>query len=132
MSFLSKIGGFVSKAADWAGKIANFVSNPIGSITKAVSPLIDKVATKLPFGLGKIAAPFAKKFLAKGLDWVSSGPLAGVFGLLDRISPTVSKLAGFVKSLDGLLNGGLKSLPAEARENAANIVARQHARAVAA
>jgi hypothetical protein len=132
MSFLSSIGGIVSKASGVVNKIASFVKDPIGTISKPLNGLIDKLAPKLPFGLGKLVAPFAKKFLGSALSWVSKGPLAGVFTLLDKVAPTVSKLAGFVGSLDKLLNGGLKSLPKEAKENAANIVARQHARAIAA
>ncbi len=132
MSFLSTIGNVVHKASGIVGKVADFVRNPIASISKPLNGLIDKLAPKLPFGLGKMVAPFAKKFLGKAINWAAQGPLAGVFSLLNKWSPTVDKLAGFVQSADKVLNGGLKSLPKEAKHNAANIVAHQHARALAA
>ena len=132
MGFLSSIGKIVSTASNVVSKVSSFIKSPAESITKMVSPLIDKVAGKLPFGLGKLVAPFAKKFLGSAVNWLAQGPLAGVFGLLQKISPTVEKLSGFLKSADGLLNGGLKSLPQEAKENVANVAAYNHARAVAA
>jgi len=132
MSFLDTIGKVVHTASGIVSKIADFAKDPVGAIGGAVNGLVDKIAPHLPFGLGKVVAPFAKKFLGTAINWVAQGPLKGVFDLLGKVAPTVSKLSSFVSSLDGLLNGGLKSLPKEAKENAANIVAHQHARAVTA
>lgn len=130
MGFLSRIGGLVSKASGFLSKVSSFIKSPAESITKLVSPMIDKIATKLPFGLGPLVAPFAKKFLGAAIGWLSKGPLAGVFGLLQKIAPTVEKLSGFLKSADKLLNGGLKSLPQPAKDNVANLAAYNHARAI--
>ena len=132
MGFLSSIGNIVSKASGIVSKVSDFIKSPAESITKLVSPLIDKVANKLPFGLGKVVAPFAQKFLGTAVNWLAQGPLAGVFGMLQKVSPTVEKLSGFLKSADKLLNGGLKSLPQPAKENVANVAAYNHARAIAA
>lgn len=131
MGFLSGIGKIVSKASSIVSKVASFIKSPAESITKLVSPLIGKLANKLPFGLGKLVAPFAEKFLGAAVGWLAKGPLAGVFGMLQKISPTVEKLSGFLKSADKLLNGGLKSLPQPAKENVANVAAYNHARAIA-
>jgi hypothetical protein len=126
-----KIGGIVSGVSGFINKAVKFLKDPVGTLKKGLGGVIDKIAPKLPFGLGKLVAPFAKKFLGSALGWLSKGPLAGVFSLMEKVRPTVEKLSGFMTSLSKLL-GGFAGQPKQVKENAAKIAAHAQARAIAA
>ena len=128
------IGKIIHKVAGIAGKVAGFISNPLSAITKPLTGLVDKLADKLPFGLGKLVKPFADKFLSMGISWLAGGPLGGVMGMLGKIAPTVGKISDVLNGIDGVVNGGkgIASLAQPALQNAQNIFAFQHAQSLLA
>lgn len=137
MSFFSKIGGFIHTVTGIADKVLNFVKAPIDAITKPLTGLVDKLADKLPFGLGNVVKPFVDKFMGTAVAWLAGGPLGGLFAMITKIEPTVETVDNVLHAVDGALNaggtpGGVKGLPPPARDNVQNIFAYAHAQALAA
>jgi phage-related protein len=131
------MGGFgkiLSKVTSVVSTVSSFISNPISAITKPLTGLVDKLADKLPFGLGKLVKPFADKFLGMGVSWLMGGPLGGLTSMLGKIAPTVGKISDVLNTVNGAVNGGkgLTSLAGPALQNAQNIFANQHAQALLA
>jgi hypothetical protein len=124
MSFFSKIGSFLSKASSvvstvtkFADKVTSFIKAPLATITKPLTGVLDKLADKLPFGLGKMVKPLVDKYLPTALSWLSTGPLGGFFGLLGKIAPTAQKIDDVLHTVDDKLKGGIESLPDLAKQN---------------
>lgn len=101
-SAASKIGDIAHKVADIGGKAVNILSKPeefvSGFVKKAAGGLLDK----LPFGLGKIAKPFADKLIDHGLSLLDKGPLGSVFEFAKKLAPKVGQLADFAETVKGL------------------------------
>ena len=118
MGFLSGVSNFISKATSFVDKAVSFLKAPMESISKPLTGVLEKVADKLPFGLGKMVKPYIGEFLNKGLNWLAGGPLAGFFNVLPKVAETAEKISDALHSVDGLLKGGIKGLPEQAKENA--------------
>ena len=141
MSFLSGLGKIVHKVTGFVDKITSFIKSPVESLTKLIQGPLDRLVNKLPFGLGKVVQPFVDKFLGVGINWLASGPLAGVFGMLKKIAPTVETIDNVLDKVDAALNGGgdttgggnpgggggLRHLPTPALQNAQEIFSWNHA-----
>ncbi len=130
MGLFSGIGKLVGKVANIANKALSFVKAPLEFVTKPLEGVLGKLADKLPFGIGKLVKPFIGKFLSTGLSWLAGGPLGGIMGLINKVAPTVEKIANVLNVADSALNGGVKNLPEPALENAQNIFAYAHANAL--
>ncbi len=119
MGFLSGIGKIVSKVTNFADKALSFIKAPMDFITKPLKGVLEKVADKLPFGLGKVVKPYIDQFLSSAAGWLAGGPLGGFFSMLPKIAGTAEKINDVLHTVDGLLNGGIQNLPEEAKENMA-------------
>jgi len=104
MGFFGKIGGFISKAAGFVSKAVDFVKKPFDMIQNAASGLISKLASKLPFGLGKIAGPLLQKLLPVAMNFLMPGGVGALSGLF-KAANTVGKFADMAKQAGGFLQG---------------------------
>jgi hypothetical protein len=127
MGFLSGLGKIVHKVTRFADKALSFVKAPLDFVTKPLIGLANKLLDKLPFGIGKFIEPFADKFLSSAIGWVAGGPLGGLASMITGAASTVQTVDNVLHVADGVLNGGLKSLPQEALENAQNLFSFAHA-----
>lgn len=137
MGFLSGLGKVVggiargvSKAAGIVSKVSNFLKTPIDALMAPVKKVVGGALDKLPFGLGKIAKPFVEKFFNTAASWFAGGTLGGL-GILAKAMPTVEKLAGLAEKLGKAADLVSEAFPAQAKDNAANIVAEAHAGLIA-
>jgi len=117
MGFLSGIGKLVSKVTSFADKALSFIKAPLDFVMKPLQGALEKVADKLPFGLGKVVKPFIGQFLSSAAGWLAGGPLGGFFSMLPKIANTAEKINDVLHLVDGALNGGIGGLPDEAKEN---------------
>lgn len=127
MSFLSGLGKALHTVTGIADKVLSVVKAPLDFITKPLIGLANKLLDKLPFGLGKIVEPFADMFLQSAVGWMAGGPLGGIMSMISAAEPTVQTIDTVLHVADSAVNGGLKSLPALALENAQNLFSFAHA-----
>ena len=127
MSFFSSIGNFFSKATSVvatvpkiADKVTSFIKAPLDTITKPLNGVLDGLADKLPFGLGKMVKPYIDKFLPTALSWLAGGPLGGFFGMLNKIAPTVEKIDNVIDTVDKAMDKGIGGLTDLAKQNLTN------------
>ena len=143
MGFLSGLGKFIHTVTGWADKITSFIKKPVASLVKLIQGPLDSLIHKFPFGLGKIAQRFVDTFLSKGSNWLASGPVAGLFGFLKKLTPTIEMIERILDAVDRALNGGkpsghppppggggggIRHLPQPALQNAQDIFSWTHAR----
>jgi hypothetical protein len=123
----NKVGDIAGKVAEIGGKAVKILQAPEEAIGGFVKKAAGGLLNKLPFGLGKIAEPFVNKLIDKGLDFLSKGPLGGIFEFAKKLAPKVDQLADFaeVVSKKAKQVGGFE-LPGVA-ENLQNIFARSQA-----
>jgi hypothetical protein len=119
MSFLSKIGSAFKSVVSVVGKGLDILKAPLDFVMKPIQGALEKVADKLPFGLGKIVKPFISTFLDQAVGWLAGGPLGGVFSLVSKGANTASKIDDILHTVDGALGGGILGLPQEAQDNVA-------------
>lgn len=121
MSFFSNIGkalgGFVHKATHIADVVTGILKKPLDFVMKPLTGLVDKICDKLPFGIGSFVKPFAEKFLSLGVNWLAAGPLGGFMATLSTVSGVADKVDAVLHTVDGAINGGVKSLPEPAKQN---------------
>lgn len=101
-SAASKIGDIAHKVADFGGKAVKIMSNPEEAISGFVKKAAGGLLDKLPFGLGKIAKPFADKLIDHGLSLLDKGPLGSVFEFAKKLAPNVKQLADFAETVSGV------------------------------
>lgn len=121
MGFLGGLGKIVSGITGFVDKALSFVKKPLDFVMKPLTGIVDKLADKLPFGLGNLVKPFVNKFLGSAVGWLAGGPLGGVMSLISKAAPTIQTIDNVLHVADGALNGGFKGLPQTALSNAQNI-----------
>lgn len=117
MSFFSKIGSAFKSVMGTVGKVLDVVKKPLDFITKPLQGALEKLADKLPFGLGKVVKPFIGTFLNNAIGWLAGGPLGGFFSMVSNVANTAGKIDDILHTVDGMLGGGILGLPQEAQEN---------------
>ena len=117
MGFLSGIGKVFHKVASVVEKGLSFIQAPLNFVMKPLENVLDKVADKLPFGIGKIIKPFISTFLNSAIGCLAGGPLGGLFSIVNKVADTAGKIDDVLHLVDGTLNGGIASLPDEAKAN---------------
>lgn len=132
MGLFSSIGNIVHKVTSVVDKVTNFIKAPLSFITKPLTSLVDKLVDKLPFGLGKLVEPFVNKFLGTAVSWLAGGPLGGIMSMLSSIAPAAEGIDKVLDVADGVLNGGLKSLPSLALQNVQELSAFSQAQSLLA
>src|SRR4051812_19134856 len=120
MGFLSGLGKVVggiargvSKVAGIVEKVSGFLKTPIDAVMAPVKKVVGGALEKLPFGLGKLAAPFVDKFFNTAASWFAGGTLGGL-GILAKAMPTVEKLAGLAGKLGKAADLVSEAFPAQA------------------
>jgi hypothetical protein len=103
------------------------VKAPLDFLTKPLLNVANSLLDKLPFGIGKIIKPFADTFLQSAVGWLAGGPLGGIMSMISGAEKTVQTVDTVLHAADSALNGGLKSLPQAALENAQNLFSFAHA-----
>ena len=127
------VGGLargVSKVAGVVSKVTSFLQKPLDLLMAPVKNAIGGLLEKLPFGLGKLVAPFVDKFFDSALGFLAGGPLGGL-GILAKAMPTIAKLGELATKIGGAADNVADVLAPEGKENVANIVAEAHAGLVA-
>jgi len=119
MSFFSKIGSAFKSVVGTVGKVLDVVKAPMDFLMKPIQGALEKVADKLPFGLGNVVKPFIGTFLNSAVGWLSGGPLGGFFSLMSNVANTAGKIDDMLHTVDNMLGGGILGLPQEAQENVA-------------
>ena len=120
MSFFSSIGKALGGALDTVTKVADFIKKPLDMITQPLQNLINPILDKLPFGIGSFIKPFADQFLSSAVGFLAGGPLGGLMSTLTTVDGAVDKVDDVLHTVDGVVNGGISNLPADALSNVQN------------
>lgn len=96
-----KVGGIASKIADIGGKAINLISQPLEKLTSPIKNLVGGFLSKLPFGLGKLAQPFADKFIDGAGSFLQKNVLGGL-GILTKATKTAGDIANIAETVGGV------------------------------
>jgi hypothetical protein len=117
MGFLGGIGKAFHSIVNVVDKGLSILKAPLDFVMKPVEKVLDKVADKLPFGLGNVVKPFISTFLNSAVGFLSGGPLGGLFSMMSNVADKASKIDDILHTIDGALNGGISGLPDLAKDN---------------
>jgi hypothetical protein len=121
------VGGIAGKVADFGGKALSIIQKPMEALTAPVKKLAGGLLDKLPFGLGKIAAPFVNKLIDSGASLLAGGPLGGL-GFLTKAAGTIQDIVKIAETVKGVADkvGAFANNPL-GQGNLQNIIAHAHA-----